>query len=371
MLADRLDDLHAATAAPITARRPWLSTWLSCFPQYQPVAVAVERADGRLDAVALLARSRRLGVTHVFGMGHGPSDQLRLPARNAAAAEELSRGLVDYLRTLPRPWRLLLRHLPQDDAVAALVASRLRHASLPLGDVSPVTRFTADRRLRTYVSRNHHQQVRRMLNRIDRDGLKADIAVLTDPREVAPLVDEVQEVSRDRDLELRGWSGLEDGSRGPFFRRVILQHAERREVVLTTLRLDEQLAAYVLCFRDGRAHRMWSCRVAPRWKRYGAGRLANNAALEHALADDGCDEFDWMRGDEPYKRSMANDVELARDLMAWSSAAVGRAADARRRLKVLVKTAAERHDTVARALPYAQTLGRPGALVRRRRASRT
>jgi hypothetical protein len=365
-LSERLDDLHTATACPVTARRPWLSTWTRCYTHHQPVAVVAEGADDRLEGAALLARRRTRGLTHVVAMGHGPSDQVRLAVRSAAAAEELGRGIADFMGSLPRPWALRLRHLPQDDAVATVLAERLGHARLVPGDVSPVTRFSGDRRLRTYVSRNHHQQVQRMNNRIRREGLCLDVAHLSEPQKVASVLDEVEVVCRSRDVEVRGWSPLHDGPGGSFFRQVILDHAERDEVELTTLRLEGQLTSYVLCFRDGRAYRMWSCRVAPAWKRYGAGRLGNNAALAHALADEHCTEFDWMRGDENYKFSMANDVEQAQDLMAWSSSAVGVVADARRRFKVQLLSSAERFAAVERVLPHVRRLDERSRGVRRR-----
>src|SRR4029077_21077166 len=68
-MAEALDDLHAATATPVTARRPWLQTWLSCFPE-EPLIVAVWSGE-RLEAVAPLAQHRRLGITETVAMGNG------------------------------------------------------------------------------------------------------------------------------------------------------------------------------------------------------------------------------------------------------------------------------------------------------------
>jgi CelD/BcsL family acetyltransferase involved in cellulose biosynthesis len=369
MLSERLDELHDATGCPVTARRPWLSAWLRCYQEHEPVAVVVEGPDGRLEGAALLARRRRMGMTQVVAMGHGPSDETRLAVRSGAAAETLGVALAEFLTSLPQPWRLLLRHLRQDDPVITVLADRLRHVELIPGSVSPVTRFDTDRSLRAYVSRNHYQQVKRMHNRILREGLSVDIAHLRKTDDVAAVLDEVEALCHARDMQKRGWSALRSSSAGPFFRHVVLDHADRGEVELTILRLDGQLAAYVLCFRDGGAYRMWSCRVAPEWLRYGAGRLANNAALEHALSDHDCTAFDWMRGDEGYKRSMANHIEQAQDVLAWSSPAVRAVADAPRRLKALLIGSAERYPAVQRVLPHVRRLYQAGRGLRRRLAS--
>ena len=114
---------------------------------------------------------------------------------------------------------------------------------------------------------------------------------------------------------------------------------------------------------------MWNCRVAPAWLRYGAGRLANNAALEHALSDQHYAAFDWMRGDEDYKQSMANHIEQAQDVLAWSSLTVRVVTDAPRRLKALLIDSAERHPTVRRGLPHARRAYQAGRRLHQRLAS--
>ena len=336
LLGPSLDELHAATAAPVTARRPWLAAWTRCHPQYEPLAVLERDSCGRLDAVALLgARKTRL-VTEFVALGHGASDQIRLPARDAGSAERLARAVCDHVLSFRGPWRLLLRHLPAGDPVAAEIASTLPCAKLVRGDASPTLRFESSRSLRDYVSRNHRQQVRRMLNRMRRDGLVPDIEHLRDPDQIAEIMPQIEDVCRRRDLHLRGRSALDKNGACAFFKQVILDHASRGEVELTTLRLEGRLAAYVLCFVDGGVYRMWSCRLHPQWSRYGPGRVANNSALEHALTDPASREFDWMRGEEPYKTSMSNHVERAQDLLAWSAPALQTVFDVPRRFKSLV-----------------------------------
>src|SRR5688572_32233648 len=38
LLGSRLDELHEAIGAPITARTPWLATWIDCHPFFEPIA---------------------------------------------------------------------------------------------------------------------------------------------------------------------------------------------------------------------------------------------------------------------------------------------------------------------------------------------
>jgi len=374
-LGPRLDELHAATGAPVTARRPWLATWVGCQPAYEPIAVCVESGD-RLEAVALLARRNLRLFTELVALGAGLSDQIRLPARNPEAARELARAVVALSLDVQGPWRLTIRHLPPDDAVARAIAAELACAELETGDASPALRFEGRRSLRSYVSKNHHQQVRRMRNRMDGEGLSPRIEHLREQEAIAAILPEVMDICLRRDASLRGESMLDQQGTRAFFREVILVHAGRGEVELTTLRLRGELAAYVLCFLDRGAYRMWNCRMDPTWNRYGAGRIALDAALEHALADGSTSEFDWMRGAEPYKLSLSNHVEHALDLRAWSGAALRSVLDTRRRFKRMVKSAAEEHEWLqpvlgaSRRLKFAGRRGRRAISTAIRRARR-
>lgn len=350
-----LDDLHAATGAPVTARRPWLSAWVRNHPSHEPLVLVVQREDGRLEAAAPLARKRSRFLTEYVALGSGLSDQVRLPARTPEAARALAQAIQAELHG-SRPWVLAVRHLPRGDPVARALLDELPCAELAPGDPSPTLRFVAGRSVRDYVSKNHHQQVRRMRNRIQGDGFEPRIEHLRERAAIEALLPEIERVCLARDLELRGTSLLDHKNSRDFFRAAILDHARRGEVELTTLHMGERLAAYVLCFLDQGAYRMWSCRLDPAWERYGVGRIANHVALEHALSDPAATEFDWMRGAEPYKMSLCNHVEQAVDLRAWSAPALRSVLDSSRRLRRLFKDVASEREWLRPALEASRRL---------------
>lgn len=348
-MAEALDDLHRATQTPVTARRPWLQIWSECYPQYEPVAVVVDGPEPqRLDGAALLARRRRGPLTELVAMGHGPSDQSRLPARDAEAAAALADGIATLLGRLPRPWRLRVAQLPVGDPVATKLVEQLSAATLVPGERSPTTEFGPERSLRSYVSKNHHQQVRRMLNRMARDGLEPVVDAHRDPDHLRDLLPEIEEVFRERDHQLGRDSKIDDPHAGPFFRRVVVDAAQRGEAELVTVHLGGELAAYVLSFLDGGAYRMWNCRFHPRFEHYGIGRVANDAALSRALADADATEFDWMKGEEAYKATFATSVVPAEHLLAWSSRTARAALDLPRRAKATVKPWVQRSERLTK-----------------------
>ena len=221
------------------------------------------------------------------------------------------------LERIRAPWLLSLRQVVPDDRVVPLIGERLRRARTSHGDVSPA--LVADRgpSLRTYVSSSHHRGIRRIRNRMVRDGLRPLVGHWSAPGDVARLLGEVERVFRDRDRELGRACALDVPAERDFFRSTLLRHAERGEVQLTTLHLDGQLAAYVLCFLEGAAHRMWNCRFDPAWGRFSPGKLAIDESVEHSLSQ-GAEVYDFMRGSESYKDSYANARPVALELWAAS-----------------------------------------------------
>jgi len=313
-----LDELLVASEAPVTARRPWLQTWLDCNPDFEPLLVAVHHGD-RLTAAALLASRRRAGWIEVVAAGDGPSDRTILPAVDGDATEQLAERIVETLVRFRRPWTLSLAQLPADDPVASALAHRLQTVVLQPGVSAPALLLGADRSLDTYTSRSYRQNVRTMRNRLDREGVAFALRSTREPAEVAALARETEPVRLARD-RAEGRPSMLGRPRHRDFRRAILERLARDGAVeLTELRLDDELAAYAVVLLDGRAHRLWDTAFAPGRERFGAGNLVVEATLRNALTDLHCDEFDFMRGMEDYKLRLATTVVESVSLQAWSS----------------------------------------------------
>ncbi|MCW2673422.1 MAG: hypothetical protein JWP14_2011 [Frankiales bacterium] len=313
-LAPRLRVLQERAGCPVTARWTWQRTWLRCWDWERLLLVIVERGP-ELVAAAPLAARRRGRTWHVVPVGDGPSDRIQFAACEAG---DLAHAVSEALDGLGR-WRLRIRHLDPADPVGVALHAALPHSGTVPGDLSPTTRFGRTRDVRTYVSRNAHQQVRRMHNRVAREGHALELEVLRSSAELCQVLPQLERVHRARDLQLGRASAVDDPALGPFLRLLLHALAEDGEVELTVVRLDGELAAYVLCLVDSDSRRMWNCRFDPEWERYAPGRLALYAALETALADPACCEFDWMRGTEPYKTQLSNAAWRAVDLHACSS----------------------------------------------------
>lgn len=71
---------------------------------------------------------------------------------------------------------------------------------------------------------------------------------------------------------------------------------------LHRLDVGDVAAAVIYCFRYGDTVSFYATGYDRRWKRYGPGRRIMAVAIRSAI-EEGATEFDFLRGDEPYKRS--------------------------------------------------------------------
>jgi CelD/BcsL family acetyltransferase involved in cellulose biosynthesis len=348
-LGERLDDLLAETGAPVTARRPWLQTWIESYTDLEPWGFVVEGEDGRIEAAAFLATRRRQGRTEIYGLGDGPCDQLRLPARTPEAGRMLGAGVARALRARRGAWLLRFEQLPKDDPVAAEIVRLLPVAALIDGDPSPALAFDQGRDFKSYVGHNSRGVAKTMRNRAKRDDLELVVDAIRDPARVIEAIPEVEAVHRDRDVQLVRKSDLDDPRMAAFWRAAIAQHAEGGELELVSLRLNGKLAGYVVGLLDRSSYRLWDGRFAGEFAWYSPGRLADQAALASALEDERFEEFDWMRGMEEYKLRNSSHVVPAHHLVAWSSRRMRAADEWPRRSKAALKRFRDRSKVLKKA----------------------
>lgn len=313
-----LDELALATNTPVTARRTWQAAWLDAFPEWRPLLVTVHGQDDRLESAAALAERRRGPLRKVVAMGDGLSDYARLPARSEESSRELAAGIRAALERLGGPWWMLIRQLPADDAVSGAIMRTFPHAAMLPGEASPISLFDEDRSVARYASKNLRQQIRKMQRRTERTGLTPTLEHVHDSSKIAAALPEIERLCVLRDHDSGRKSILDSPSSARFFRNVIRAHAERGEVMLSTLALDRELIAYAVFFKDCGYYRLWNSRFDPQWKELRPGRIVIFRGMEEALADPHSRGFDLMRGGQDYKRSMSNHVLEASDLWAWS-----------------------------------------------------
>jgi CelD/BcsL family acetyltransferase involved in cellulose biosynthesis len=85
-----------------------------------------------------------------------------------------------------------------------------------------------------------------------------------------------------------------------FRREVATRLADQGHLLLALLRLDGKVVAGELCFPFHTTCYRYNCCYDPAWKDESVGTVLQWETMQAAIAA-GCREYDFLRGDEPYK----------------------------------------------------------------------
>jgi len=305
---------------PLTARAPWLRTYLAAFPRQQPVVVEVEE-HGRPVAVGCLGRVDG-PIVEWTALGIGVSDYAALAAVDGDAARRLAVAIAELVQRGRRPWRLRLEQLPAGDPALNHLRSLLPQVFCRPGITAPQLALTEPRTLERHLSRNGRRTLNKGWNRLRRDGHDVTVRLLRDPVEVAAALDAVVGLRRARDRQLGRGGYFHNRRFECFFRRAALELADRGQAEFTTMYVGDELIGYTLGLRDGGSYRLWDGRVAVDWLTYSTGRLSDALAVTSALADPCVTTLDWMRGEHDYKKHATTHTAEYVHLHAWSSSTV-------------------------------------------------
>ncbi|MBI3257373.1 MAG: GNAT family N-acetyltransferase, partial [Actinobacteria bacterium] len=322
-LGAALDDLHASTQLPIMARSRWLTSWAEAHNTWEPLGIVVrDRTSARIDAAALLAQRFRPDGLEVVGLGHG-SSCTRLPGRDERATRALAEAIGDVLESIPSRWRMELEQLPQGDPVALALQARLTHAHL-LPDLR-IPRVTFSSRLTSdgYLSRNMRKQIRRAYAHLQAKEIHVEIDFEREINAIAALLPQLVDAHLERDHRTRRSSDLDDPAAKTFWYRVLCAHNEVGKVEIATLRLNGELAAYVVGLVDDRSWRVFDGHMVSRFSVYSPGRLLEAAVVDRVVADESFAELDWMTGVAAEKLLCSTGSEDRMRLVAFSEVDAG------------------------------------------------
>jgi hypothetical protein len=318
-----VDRLHAAIGAGPSVRLPWLFAWREGWPEWRPWVLGLRERDGSLRAIAPFAVRRDRALVKVQVLAYDRVDSCPVVYRTPADARALAAAVADALPTLGRMWHLEVRQLVAGCPFGAEVSRRLPVTEMRHGRMQPVVAVGGATDPRTVLSSNLRKADAKARNRIIRSGYDLEERWVRDETELRDRLAAVVDVHRARDLQLRGWSELDDPHIGPFFDALLRRHLDRME--LLEVRIDGQLAAYALLVRQDRTWLVLDNRVSPSWTRFSAGLIANNSVLRAAAGDPSVGVLDWGAGVQRYKLQSANRVIDHHDLVGWSSEAVRQA----------------------------------------------
>ncbi len=314
-----IDALNKELGLPVMASWPWLQAWCESFQNWSPMMVELRSAEtGQLAGYSLLGRMGRAQGTALVAMGHGSSLFGCLPARDDAAANALALSIASTLNDLPGAWSLELEQVPDLDPTLLKLASELEHAQLLPELRVPRVVFSTAHGVDEVLTKNMRKQIRRAKAKIAGDGLTMAIAFDRGEAIAPDLIDEVEALHVSRDRNARRNSDLDRPSERSFWRKVVEASHDQWEVEIASLRLNGDLAAYVVAILDGNTYRVYDGRMNSEFPNYSPGRLIEAAALDRAMTDKRFAVLDWMSGVAAEKLLTTNIAEARARLVATS-----------------------------------------------------
>ena len=313
----------AAQSDNVFATYEWLSTWWHHFGRGRQLLVTTvhDEASGRLVAILPLYVAATRPVRVVRLLGHGATDQLG-PVCAVGDRDRARRALAELL-TGPalagRRWDVAIAdELPACDeppSGARLLARYPTH-------VVSLDGTTGDEWLAARSSKLRAQ--------LARCGRSLDQLGIVSCRTTDDLARVDQDLDRLLDLHDRRWAGA-GGSRSyagreAFHHDIARTFLDRGWLRLRFLEIDGTAVAAVHSFRFEGVESHYQGGRDPAYDQHSVGLLLHRHAIL-ACADEGVREYRFLRGDEDYKRRLADRV-VEQESFAWSRGARGRATTA-------------------------------------------
>ncbi len=307
-LADEVGDLFATWE--------WASTWHRHFGGRLLLTAARDRAGHLVGVLPLYISATRPLRTMRF-IGTGPADQLG-PLCRAADRGAVGRALRHALQWRRWPCDLLVAEkLPREAGWSALVggavAERESSPVLPI-DGATWADFLASR------SANFRQQLRRRERRLEREH-GATFRFADDPDRLAHDLEALFDL---HDARWDGGSQAFAGSRRAFHQDFAAQAMRRGWLRLWFLEVAGRPLAGWYGFRFGGVEWYYQAGRDLDWEKWSVGSVLLAHTIRSAF-EDGCRDYRFLLGDEPYKDRFATKDPGLETVLVPATAA-GRAA---------------------------------------------
>jgi len=300
--------VDASSSRNIFLTWEWMTTWLDIFAaKSEPFILTVTDADGSLTGLAPLYSTRmRVGpltarALRLMGTGVG-ADHMGFIWSGRDFTEQIVLRLIDDIDD----WDVLdFTWMNADQARRATEAVHRRertHACLLTeADKCPVLRLPAS--WDVYVkalSTSFRSSLRRSLQRLNRDHGPVEFLQVATEGEFEAAWDALVVFHRKRWLS-RGFHGaFADPVFTAFHHRFGPVALRKGWLRFYVLRVAEEIAAALYCFRFGSCVCYFQSSFDSAWSHYGPGRLLMAHAIRRAI-EEGAAEFDFLRGTERHK----------------------------------------------------------------------
>jgi CelD/BcsL family acetyltransferase involved in cellulose biosynthesis len=310
-LAPEWDELLADSEAPtVFLTFAWISAWRQTLGRRAALLVGTARdpGTGELLGIAPFAVEQRsagplrITVLVMAGSGAAAPDHLDLIVRHGHP--HVAASLWSEIRSL-RTWDLIdLDGLRSGSRLAGLAARRtadrdrrVRRTPCPvLGLPGTWEQYRAS------LGKNLRQNLGRYRRKLEREIGRPTERLVLEPGEAADTVERLAGFHQQVRTARGDRGSYADPAMVDFHRELAVRFLESGRLRLHRLDVAGELAAAISCFRYGDTISFYSTGYDPRLAAYGPGREVMAASIRSAIAE-GAETYDFLRGDEPHKRS--------------------------------------------------------------------
>lgn len=281
----------------------WIATWWKHLGNGRDLAITAVRNDGRLEALAPFAvKQWPFPLMEFLGSGFAGSDYLDVIIRRSADDSVID-AIADSVgkRRQACRWNNVLDHATVAGVAARLGASgwACGRTTINLAPYIPLTGKTWEAYLAELGS-EHRYNYNRKLRRLERDfGMSFE-------RADAGAIDLVVDLHNQRRRTLGGSDAFHTSALVEFHREFVSVAADRGWLRMYVLKLNGNAVACLYGFFYDRKFYFYQSGFDPAYERYSPGLVMMGLTIQAAMEDGAC-EFDFLHGDEAYKRHWAGE----------------------------------------------------------------
>ena len=299
----------------------WIVPWWESYgdPSRELAVLAAFRDDRLVGLLPLVVRS--LPGLRVAGFMGEEQSALCDIALAPGEPDDTARALLEGCEQIGFDVANLFG-LPHGSILARVAGRRARVIERVPAPVIAVRESFAELYRRVYKSerRREHAKKRRRLERLG--ALTFETA--TTAAEVGAVLPEAQRIFTARRADLLDGSHFVTPVGHRFHERALAELAQDGRVRLVTARLDGRPIAFYLYLVAGDSAVAHALGHLPEYGRHSIGMLTMFEALRSAIDDDGVKRFEFLGGDEPYKRSLTTSREPLMQLIGLAGSKRGR-----------------------------------------------
>lgn len=309
-------DLYARDGQATPFQRPeWLLPWWRIFGSGELFSFTA-REKGQLMALAPLFLHWWNNRRQVTFLGNGVSDHLGFVLDGAHGREAVS-GILEAIGRERDRWDLCdLQDLPHESILCGDTdTAGLSKAIRPQYTCSEIALPASAEKFHASLPRGIRRNLRRYRERLDECG-QISFETWSDARGVTECFSALIDLHRARWRSKDDAGMIDSTALEQFHSRAALNLAVCGVARLHALRLDDRIVAAVYTLLErGRAY-SYLGGFDPTLARFSPGALALDYAIQQSI-DEGALVFDFLRGEEEYKKDWGATAETTYRLLLW------------------------------------------------------